>query len=215
MLLMACVVLTLSAQDARRGVGLVTIPYLYGDTGMVAIQAGEVLPVTWEDAPPGAFVYIFLWRSYGTGDLSFMGIDFGDGDSVSIRWKVLENLGGVPFAVALYGDGTSLPSINDASSLIYGSGSAPPEGICSVRVSDTAPEVFANEGGIRILGYMGSYAPALAYVVDSAGFPWIRIDLSQPGVIAPLDPNLALLDTGWIYAHRTQLFGDCGFLGEG
>lgn len=212
-LLLLGLALPLSAQDDEpHMVGRVTIPYLFGDAGMVAVQAGATLPVTWENAPEGALIYILLWRSNVSGIPSLIGIDIDASDGVSVQWKIPERLSGMPYGVALYADGGREISDNRRSGLEYGSGIAPPEGICSVSASPNAPEVFAYASGGQLLGYLNDYAPALERVVDSDGFPWIRIDLSQPDIVAPIERGLALPEIGWIYAHGTRLFGDCGFL---
>ena len=160
-LLWACAALPLAAQELPRGVGLVTIPYIFGDGGIVALQAGAVVPVTWNDPPPDALAYVLVWRPYF--EFPFvMGIDINPADGV-VHWKVPEHLGGMPYGVAVYADGTRTLSDNRASGLEYGSGTAPPEGICSV--GHTGMDGVDIYGG----GYVGRSAQWICACFTACG----------------------------------------------
>jgi hypothetical protein len=206
------------AQPISEGRGRIELPYLYGDTGMVALQAGSVVTVTWEDAPPGGIVYVFIWKSLrAEKPWRIMGSNFDPSDGVSIAWKVPEFIGGVPFGVAL-----AWPrrlAVSAVSALQYGSGKAPPEGICTVSYSGLSglPEVFTappNDGASSILGYLSDYAPVQQRYVDGEGFPWLQVDLTPPGVISRLDEAAPLPESGWIYAVNVRLLGECSGLSE-
>ena len=205
--------LPLSAQEGQPQAGRVTIPYLFGDGGMVALQAGEVLPVTWNEAPSGAVIYIFWWRSYFSPLPSLIGIDFDLSDGVSVRWKIPEHMSGMPYGIAVYADGTHVVSDNRESGLEYGSGSAPPEGICSVRSSGMeGTSVFAESTTkSTFLGQLEGYAPARGQVDDEEGIPWIQIELSSTAVYRYQQDD-PLPETGWVFANFVHMFGDCSFL---
>lgn len=190
-------------------IGNIDLPYFGGDAGTVGLQAGATISVTWEDAPPGAIFYMFLW--HGEPPL-FIGIDMNADDGASVDWKVPENIGGKAVGFALFSDGTW--RMTRVTSLDYGSGKAPPEGICVVHYSSNAAEVFDNNpnaGAYRILGYLRDYAPLLEIVDDAEGFRWYRVDLSDASVLSPLDDNLDVPETGWVYGIA-RLLGDCSGL---
>ncbi len=206
----------LSIQPQDSPVGNINMPYLSGDAGMVAIQAGSTVTVTWENPPPDAALYVFMWKS-NAKDKSWliMGIDTKSGDGISIRWKIPEYVAGKPYGVAFYTDGSR--QLSNISSLDYSSGEAPPAGICSVGIVGLSgsSEIFSNQpdgGSMIILGFLGGYARVLDRETDSDGFPWLKIDLTASGVIHPLDDSLTMPEVGWIYAHNVQLNGDCSFL---
>ncbi len=205
--------LPLAAQDDTGVVGRVSIPYLYGDAGMVALQAGEVLPVTWNDAPPGALVYLFWWRGYDVG-MSLMGVDLNPTNGVVIRWKVPEHIGGMPIGVALFADGTRIISDNRISGLEYGSGTAPPEGICTAGSSgmDGTPVFADSTTDSAFLGQLQRYAPVQGRVEDAQGIVWLKIALSSEVVYQYYDDPLP--ESGWVYDSYVRLFGNCAFLGE-
>lgn len=204
-----------SAQRIMEGTGRIDLPYVYGDAGMVAMQAGSVVTVTWEDPPPNGLAYAFIWKSSAAEKPGrVMGVDFDPSDGVSIAWNVPEFIGGLPFGVALLPSGRL--TFSTITSLTYGSGAAPPDGICSASYSSLSgsPEVFEGSGTGAILGYLSDYAPVLERVVDDQGFPWLRVDLTPPGVISRLDESAPLPASGWIYAVNVRLLGECGDLGS-
>lgn len=215
LLLLICIALPLAAQAEQPVAGRVTIPYLFGDAGMVALQAGETLPVTWHDAPPGALVYIFLWRSYFTRIPSFIGVDIDPAYGVSVQWKIPEHLSGMPYGIAVYADGTRVVSDNRISGLEYGSGTAPPEGICSAGSTGMdGTSVFAESTtDSAYLGQLQGYAPVLDRIEDAQGILWLQIELSAEAVYRYESVDL-LPETGWVYANFVRLFGDCSFLDE-
>ncbi len=203
------------AQSTREGVGVVSMPTIAGETGMVAIQAGEPLPVTWLDPPPDALLYVFAWLPLADGQPPLLlGIDTDVADGISLLWTPPEYLYGRPFALAVYPDGHILTS--SLTCLEYGSGKAPPPGICSVVGigNSGSPEVFdypPNSGTYQVLGYLNDYAPVLEQLDDTEGFRWWKIDLAQQDAVAKI-ADVALPDTGWIYAVGASLHGDCSFL---
>lgn len=215
MLLSLLALPSFAAQSPDQPVGTIHLPYLYGDAGMVAMQAGSIVTVDWQDAPPKASLYLFLWKSSDENRLPFiMGMDTNDRDGVHINWKVGKYLGGKPLGLAFYADGTWLRSTLTA--LDYSSGEAPPAGMCSVSTSSMngSPEVFDNPpgaGASYILGYVGSYAPVLERITDPDGFQWLKIDLTA-AQLSPIDPNRPIPAVGWVYAHALKLYGDCHFL---
>ncbi len=191
--------------------GSIDLPHGTDDAGSVGLQAGETIPVRWENAPPDAQFYAFIW----VGNFpALMGIDTNATDGIAIEWRVPEYISGKPIGIALFADGTW--RISRITSLDYSSGHAPPEGVCVVDYSSNAPEVFdnlPNAGAYRILGYLRDYAPVLEIVDDDEGFRWFRVDLSQPSVINPLDGVSDLPETAWVYGIAA-LVGDCSELQE-
>ncbi|MBI1280448.1 MAG: hypothetical protein GC179_20165 [Anaerolineaceae bacterium] len=215
-LLLYLLPISVLAQPSPSDFGDIDLPYRSGDAGMVAIQAGDKVTVTWNNPPPDALLYIIVWKSI-TEDQSWfiMGIDTQSEDGVSIIWKIPEYLAGKPYGVAFYKDGTR--RFSKITPLDYGSGEAPPAGICSIGIVGLSgsSEIFSNQpdgGSMIILGYLSGYARVLGREVDADGFPWLKIDLTSSGVINPLDNTLTMPDIGWIYANNIHLTGDCSFL---
>lgn len=192
--------------------GIVTIPYLFGDGGIVALQAGVYSPVTWNDPPPNAALYLLLWDSHYSPYPALIGLDVDASDGVVVQWKVPERLSGMPFGVALYTDGRIIQS--ETAWLEYGSGTAPPEGGCTVGYSgmDGANLFGGDHPSTDIyLGDLEGYAPVLERVTDVQGVEWFRIVLSEETVYT-YDERTPLPETGWVRAQYLRLFGDCAFL---
>lgn len=192
--LLGIVALTVSAVPASaQPIGDIDLPYLYGDAGMVAMQAGSDVTVTWEDPPLNGLAYAFIWKSFrAEKSWRIMGVDFDPSDGVSIAWNVPEFIGGMPFGVALLPPGRL--AFSTITALTYGSGKAPPEGICSASYASLSgsPEVFEGPGTGAILGYLSDYAPVLERIVDDQGFPWLRVDLTPGRKRAPARQRLDL-----------------------
>lgn len=203
----------IAAQD---GTGTILVPYIYGDGGIVVLQAGAEITITWQNPPPDAVLYLVIWDSYHDNRRYLMGYDLDPADGVAFQWNVPERIGGEVYGVAWFADGTSI--IHPSTGIEYASGKAPPEGICTAEYGSLggSPEVFdniPNLGPYQALGYLRDYAPVLERFVDDVNFPWYKVDLSDESVINPHDtaPD-DLPDVGWIYAHNVRLHGDCSFL---
>lgn|GEM_PF-4227288 len=206
----------LAAQDVSQGVGHISIASVSGDAGNFAIQAGESLPVTWDNPPLDAFLYIFLWTPIGHDQpMRLLGIDVNAADGVSVRWTPPEYQHGRPFALAIYADGRLVSPI--PTGWEYFSAKAPPEGICSAWATFNGPPVvfdYPLNTEEHWLGSINDYVPVLEQFVDPEGSVWWKIDLSQSEIIAPYVVDLVLPDTGWISASMASLHGDCSFLDE-
>jgi hypothetical protein len=202
------------ARSGEENAGQVSIPYIFGDAGMVTMQAGVFLPVTWSDPPPDAALYVLLWDSHYSRFPALIGVDTNAVDGVIVQWKIPERLGGMPFGVAIYADGRIVHS--HQSHLEYGSGSAPPEGICTVGYSGMdGANIFGGEQPTTDfwLGQLEGYAPVLERVVDAQGIGWLSIALSE-AIIYRYDKSAPLPEKGWIPDQWVRLFGDCTFLDD-
>lgn len=200
--------------DGADSQGAVQIPYTYGDTGMVAMTAGQTVDVTWENAPDGARLYLLLFQREDNDLPLLIGVDVDSADGVVAQWKIPEYTGGTAYGIALYADRT--PIYSRQHGLIYSSGKAPPEGVCSVGYASLSgsPEVYTSPGGIGWIGYLRDYAPVIGQTFDSDGLLWLHIDLSQPSAFRPLgNVPAAPPETAWVYGIA-PLYGDCTHLDE-
>lgn len=155
-------------------------PFISADAGNFALQAGDLITFTWENAPSGADKYEFSLSPLNGDPSILIGTDLDASDGVAVSWMIPEHVAAELHVTAYFPDGRKL---EPAASMIY-SGDLPPSGVCSLiahgqpvkvyRRPDRASEIFA-----RLLP--GVYAPVLEITPDD----WYRIDASAAEVYAP------------------------------
>lgn len=110
--------------------GYLDMPYLFADAGMVSIEAGATLPVTWEDYPAGAERYAVF-----ANQRVLIGEDSDASDGVQVQWNVPEDFSG-----SLWGEAY------DQNGTLVGVAFSPPDvGAAVIPPTPSIAELFVGE----------------------------------------------------------------------
>ncbi len=77
-------------------------PFLSADAGNFSLAPGEIVTLRWEEYPPGALRYYFLYQPHAVGSQLTIGVDGNPTDGVQVEWIVPENLSGDLYGVAVF-----------------------------------------------------------------------------------------------------------------
>lgn len=174
--------------------------YSYADAGNFVLQAGDLIALAWEDAPEGALRYEFVLLNFDSQPQENLGVDRDWSDGVSIQWQVPEDLmDRVVNAIAYFDDGSRIRSRCFGS---LWSGSAPPEGQCSLS-SKTAVRLFEDRDFES--NEIGDLFPGIyAAVYERSDDGWYLVDARDSYPSGDQD------ETGWVHERQpVQLHGPC------
>jgi hypothetical protein len=189
-------IMDIAASAAPRG--WVSFPYRYADAGNFSLQAGDMITMTWSDAPLGGDRYEFVTRPTGDSTAAtVIGSDRDPSDGVAITWSVPEQVSADLRAVAYLPGGRVLLSNWSA---IY-SGSAPPEGVCTAS-SATIGALALFTGPEFGSGGVGHIPPGTYAQVAERTDHWYRVDASQSDLEG-------MAQSGWVRAEDAVLHGAC------
>ena len=183
--------ITVEATRAIR-IGYITFPYRAADASNFALQAGETITLVWDEAPPGASRYEFIFLPDGPPPLTFIGTDEDASDGATAQWLVPQDLNGSFRATAYYPDGRTVGTW--PSGAIY-SGKLPPPGVCALGACGAGPIDLLTEPSSDATPFAflppGFYAEVLQHTTDG----WYLVDASEAH-----DPitNLRASGSGWI-----------------
>ena len=90
--------------------GGIRYPFLTGDAGNFALEAGATITLTWEGAPVNADLYQFILQPLDGSPQIVIGVDEDASDGVSISWAVPAGIAADLKGVALYSDGKTAGS---------------------------------------------------------------------------------------------------------
>ncbi len=158
-------------------------PSITGDAGNFALQAGETITITWQNAPAGADRYEFVLAPQNKEVPFVLGIDLEDSDGVAVSWTVPEHIAADLHAIAYFSDGRIIEAYEAFAPALYSS-DLPPAGVCSLlaphqpidvyRLPDRTSEIFAQL-------FPGVYAHVLEIAPDG----WYHIDASAAELYTP------------------------------
>jgi len=89
--------------DSQSGVIYIE-PFLNADAGNFSLSPGKPVSLWWDEYPPGALRYLFLYQPHAEGSQRTIGVDANPGDGVEVEWIVPENLAGNLYGVAEFED---------------------------------------------------------------------------------------------------------------
>lgn len=197
-------------------VGYVLFRFISADAGNYALQAGDTLSFTWDQAPTGASAYEFYFHPEDGSDPMLLGTDHEASDGVMVLWQVPPHLVGYLQAVAYFPDGTTIAS-NGIYNTLY-TGAAPPPNICSLRALTYGPldltlEPNATSPTFAAL-WPGTYAQVLSHTADG----WYQVattdahpKLPSEGLTTPAVVTIQPMPTGgWVNPELPfRRFGPC------
>ena len=185
-------------------IGYIIFPYLAADAGNFALQAGDTITLSWQEAPLDAYRYEFSFIPDAPAEPIFIGADEQPSDGATAQWLVPESLSGSFEAIAYYSDGHIARA--GPSGAIY-SGKLPPAGVCALSTGGAGPIDLLPEPSIDATPFAfllpGSYAEVLQHTTDG----WYLVDASEA---LDLVRNLAASGSGWISDQNLlNLHGPC------
>lgn len=194
---------SISPEESPTFQGYLEFPYRAADAGNFSLQAGQVITLSWQDAPQSIGPYEFSFVPDVSGEPIAIGIDHQESDGVSVDWVVPEHLAGRFQAITYLASGEEVRA--GPSGAIY-SGEMPPEGVCSLSSSFGAVDVFAEpsrEAEVLAVLIPGSYATVQERKSDG----WYLVDASQALDMAS---GQAAEGSGWITdLFSIELHGEC------
>jgi hypothetical protein len=190
--------------------GYLTFPYQSADAGNFFLQAGDEIAITWEQAPPGAASYAFVFTGSDDGVAQTIGIDADGLNGVATTMTVPEHLNGQLVALAQFENGAQIRSV---ASAVY-SGKLPPENVCSLQANGVGITNIYREPEMNSpqFAYLtpGTYATVIQKIDDD----WYLIDAS---VALNTTENTAAQGEGWVNAGNSSvsLHGPCENIPDG
>ena len=184
--------------------GYLIFPFQSADAGNFILPAGDEIVITWEQAPPRAESYAFIYTGSEDGASQTIGSDADGRDGVTTTMTVPPHLHGQFVGLARLENGDQIWS---ASSTVY-SGKLPPANVCSLRVNGVGvvnvyrkPEVDSPR-----FAYLtpGTYATVIKKIDND----WYLIDASAA---INSTENIAAQGEGWVNAGNSSisLHGSC------
>jgi hypothetical protein len=174
------------------------------DAGNFSLQAGETVAIFWENAPPGAnrFEFIFIHENDESEEL--IGVDYDNSQGVCVYWWVPAHLVGRIEVTAYFSDGHIISDLWGGT--IY-SGSYPPQGICSMSSASVGVvQVFSSPSRDQAeIGYLepGSYAQ----IFERYASGWYLISTSE--IFFSPHPTQRP-ERAWVNEHESfSLHGPC------
>jgi len=185
-------------------IGYITFPYWAADAGNFALQAGETITLVWEEAPPGASRYEFIFLPDAPAAFTFIGTDEDASDGATAQWLVPQDLNGSFKGTAYFPDGHTIAA--GPSGAIY-SGKLPPDGICALSSGGAGPIDLLTEPSSDATPFAfllpGSYAEVLQRTTDG----WYLVDAREA---RDQITNLLTTGSGWISDQaRIKFHGPC------
>lgn len=192
-----------SPEESPSILGYLVFPYRAADAGNFSLQAGQLITLSWQDAPQSIGPYEFSFVPDMSGEPIPIGVDYQDSDGVSVDWVVPVHLAGRFQAITYLASGEEIRA--GPSGAIY-SGEMPPEGVCSLSSSFGAVDVFAKpsrEAEVLAVLIPGPYATVEERTLDG----WYLVDASEALDMAS---GQSAEGSGWITdLYSIELHGEC------
>jgi hypothetical protein len=190
--------------------GYLTFPYQSADAGNFFLQAGDDILITWEQAPPGAESYTFIFTESGEGVAQIIGIDDDGLNGVATTMPVPAHLNGEIVGRTQFGDDVQIWSF---PSTVY-SGELPPADVCSLQANGVGITNIYREPEMNSPRFAYLTPGTYATVIKKIDNDWYLIDAS---VAIDSTDNTAAHGEGWVNANTSSisLHGSCNDIPNG